>query len=195
MNIERTRAQRENGGAAFETDAVDEDDGRESTPRKQFTSTTSPPKKKTKQKRRRLSPAHVPVDPIFVLSFFFYLFLIVFFFFAFLHQFASNVSRFVEILPGDVEFSLPSFTEFFFLFFFGGSGVVLFLFLHGPQFVATTESVTADGSSFSGRRATGLDFLRNKTTKRTRCSPIKLGKTRYLTVKLGKNPVKLGKTR
>ena len=191
MNIERTRAQRENGGAAFETDAVDEDDGRESTPRKQFTSTTSHPKKKKQNKNDAGSLLHTFRSTLFLFCLFFFIYFWSFFFFAFLHQFASNVSRFVEILPGDVEFSLPSFTEFFFC----GSGVVLFLFLHGPQFVATTESVTADGSSFSGRRTTGLDFLRNKTTKRTRCSPIKLGKTRYLTVKLGKNPVKLGKTR
>ena len=74
MNIERTRAQRENGGAAFETDAVDEDDGRESTPRKQFTSTTSHPKKKKQNKNDAGSLLHTFRSTLFLFCLFFFIY-------------------------------------------------------------------------------------------------------------------------
>ena len=125
MNIERTRAQRENGGAAFETDAVDEDDGRESTPRKQFTSTTSHPKKK--KNKTKTTPALSCTRsgrPYFCFVFFFYLFLIVFFFLLFsinLPQTSHDSLRFFPVTSSSLYRVLPSFffvvLVLFFFFF------------------------------------------------------------------------------
>ena len=124
MNIERTRAQRENGGAAFETDAVDEDDGRESTPRKQFTSTTSHPKKKKQNKNDAGSLLHTFRSTLFLFCLFFLFISDRFFFLLFsinLPQTSHDSLRFFPVTSSSLYRVLPSFffvvLVLFFFFF------------------------------------------------------------------------------